>query len=203
MNSCKFLKWAIILSLFLFGLFCFLKDRGYCDEYNQEYIDYGKEFNYEFPNPPIPVEDEYLYQYPCCKIDIKSKLYNSKWVNPYDHVWKDDPYNKKPSQAQRQEWQDLYDQHHYDAVRTYNDAYNRIWWLPNLTMRQIGRDAWVAAASACGTKSPSQALVVAFTSMLTQYGLHCLDEWDIIQDKLYWSKYHFEQCVYYSNLLRN
>lgn len=36
---------------------------------------------------------------------------------------------------------------------------------------------------------------------LSSYGLHCMDEWDYIQDKLTWAQHHFEQCEYYANLL--
>ncbi len=197
----KILKWVLVFIFLAFALFTFLKDRGYCDEH--EYIDLENEFNYEFPNPPIPVEEEFLYQYSSYQIDVKPKLYKAAWKNPYDHVWEGDPYNlnKKPNAQKRQEWQAEYDQHHYDAVRTYNDAYNRIWFLPNLTLRQIGRDAWVAACAMAGTKTPGQALAMAFATMISQYGLHCLDEYDYIQDKLKWSAYHFDQCVYYANLL--
>ena len=119
-NESKLLKWALVLALFLFGLFCFMKDRGYCHEYEQEYINVGKEFNYEFPNPPVNVEDEYLFQYP----NITTKYPTGKWVNPYNHVWDNPQQPKNPNQ--RKIWQEAYDQHHYDAVRTYNDAYNRI-----------------------------------------------------------------------------
>lgn len=150
----------------------------------------------------MPVEEEYLYQYGSPEVKLRPISHSAKWVNPYDHVWQDDPRKPKKSEQQRKEWQAEYDQHHFDAVRTYNDAYNRIWWLPDLTWRQLGRDAWVSACAVASTKTPSAALVVAFSTMLSQYGLHCLDEWDYIQDKLYWSNYHFQQCAYYANLLQ-
>jgi len=202
-KNSKLLKWALVFVFLAFALFAFLKDRGYCDEFEQEYYDCEKEFNYEFPEPPIPIEDEYLFQYGAAQNNLNIKLYSAKWVNPYDHVWEGNPYNqnKKTPAQQRQEWQAEYDQHHYDAVRTYNDAYNRIWFLPNLTLRQLGRDAWVAACAMAGTKTPGQALAMAFATMISQYGLHCLDEYDLIQDKLKWSAYHFSECVKYASLL--
>jgi len=194
-NRDKCLKWAIFFALFFFGLFCFMKDRGYCNEIEQDYYDFGKQFNYEFPDPAIPVEYEYLFQYPNIKFS------SGKWVNPYNHKW-DNPQQKK-NPNQKKQWQEAYDNHHFNAVRTFNDAYNRIWWLPNLTWRQWGRDAWIAACSMALTKTPSAALAVAFSTMLSQYGLHCMDEYDDIQDKLYWSNYHFEQCTIYANLLHS
>jgi len=162
-NQNKLLKWALVFVFLAFALFTFLKDRGYCEEFECEYK---------------------LQSYEC----------RSNWQAKPGR-------NSPPSASQRQKWQEEYDMHHFNAVRTYNDAYNRVWFLPNLTMRQLGRDAWVSACAMAGTKTPGQALVMAFATMLSQYGLHCLDEWDYITDKLYWSQYHFEQCQYYANLL--
>ena len=169
----KILKWAIFFALFFFGLFCYMKDYGYCSEYSQSY------------ELHMPLEKEFQLQHYECR---------SQWGGRHP---------QQPSQSQKVKWQEAYDNHHFNAVRTYNDAYNRVWFLPNLTWRQIGRDAWVAACSMASTKSPTAALVVAFSTMLSQYGLHCLDEWDYIADKLYWSQYHFEQCQYYADLLHN
>jgi hypothetical protein len=152
----RWLKWVIVLVLFLVGLFCFMKEYGYAES--------------------VPLDQEFYYQ-----------VYTGK--------------NKGVIRNERAEWQEAYDNHHFNAVRTYTDAYNRVWWLPNLTWRQIGRDAWVAACATAGTSTPTSALVVAFAAMLSQYGCHCLDEWDYIQEKLSWSEYHFGRCAYYASLL--
>lgn len=99
----------------------------------------------------------------------------------------------------RKSAQEAYDYHHYQAVRCYQDAYERVWWLPDLSWRKLGRDAWVAACASSGGSDPKKALVIAFMTFLSQYGLHCLDEWDYIQDKLAWSKYHFDECANYAS----
>lgn len=172
-NKSTVLKWAITLILFLFGLFCYMKDYGYCDEYAHYF------------GIHVPVEEEFMFQH-----------YESR------SNWQSKPGRQHYTpQSQRYEWQEAFDNHNFNAVRTYQDAYNRVWWLPDLSWRQIGRDAWVAACSTAGGNSPSARLVIAFAAMLSSYGLHCLDEWDYIQDKLYWSQYHFEQCAYYAGLL--
>lgn len=175
-NRDRCLKWLIFLALFLFGLFCFMKEYGYCEEIEQQ--DY---YN-------VPVEEECLYQYYQPQVEINYFLQKRMNYQP-------------PTRNQKQQWQEAYDNHHFHAVRTYNDAYNRVWWLPNLTWRQLGRDAWVAACSMASTKTPTSALVVAFSTMLSQYGLHCLDEWDYIEEKLYWSKFHFDECAKYASLI--
>lgn len=191
----KALKWAIFFVLFFFGLFCFMKDRGYCDEVTATSLE---EFE-DFLKDRVPVEDEYLYQYPsepCIAKSIKLPSYECR------NNWKPTPIQTTPSPSQRQKWQDAFDMHSFNAIRTYNDAKDCVWWLPNLTWRQWGRDAWVAACAMASTKTPCQALVVAFSTMLSQYGLHCADQWDYIEDKLYWSEYHFNECIKYAQLLQ-
>lgn len=164
LNKNFYLKWSITLFLLFFAFFCFLKDRGYCDQYLYE---------------------EHLYQH-----------YNGK------SAWNARQGSGSQSGNTKQDWKDAYDYHHLQAVRTYTDAYNRIWWIPDMNLRQIGRDAWIAACSTAGGNTVNARLVIAFAAMLSSYGLHCLDEWDYINDKLNWSQYHFEQCSYYSNLIK-
>ncbi len=194
-NDSKSLKWGITILLFLIGTFCMLKSYGYCDknEFDYPQYDFKKEFNYIFPDPPIPVEEEYLYQFSPNQQAMQFIESFSKRTN-YGK-----PQNKHTMRAY---WQQEYDFHHCEGVRTYNDAYNRVWYLPDLSWRQLGRDAWVAACGTAGGSNPSARLVIAFSTLLSQYGLHCLDEWEYIQDKLYWSRYHFEQCIYYANQLQ-
>ncbi len=107
----------------------------------------------------------------------------------------------KSNIKQHQKWQEEYDHHHFHAVRTYNDAVDKIWWLPNITWRQLGRDAWIATCSTAGSTNLTSAVITAFATLLSAYGLHCLDEWDYIQDKLKWAQYHFEECEKYAQLL--
>jgi hypothetical protein len=195
-NDNNYLKWGFTLLLFLFGTFCMLKSYGYCEEYEEQI-----ENQYLLPQhrgAPVPVEDEYMYQYRYYHDEVYIPYAKrSNWgkgkpqeIHPYDDI-----------NAKRAEWQELYDKHHFDAVRTYTDAYNKVWWIPDLTLRQLGRDAWVAACGTAGGSTLSGRLVIAFAAMLSSYGLRCLDEWDYIQDKLYWSNYHFEQCAIYAQKL--
>lgn len=199
-NKDFYLKWSITLFLFLVGAFFMLKSYGYCEEYQEQIQEQSLEEKYLLPQhrgAPVPVEDEYMYQYP------RSYEYYSPYAKRSN--WgRGKPQEVKPyadMNAKRLEWQEAYDIHHFDAVRTYTDAYQRFWWLPNLENRQIARDAWVAACSTVGGSSPSARLVIALASLLSSYGLRCLDEWDYIQDKLYWSEFHFKECEKYARLL--
>lgn len=203
LNQCKALKWIIFFALFFFGLFCFMKDKGYCSEaqFDQCIEQEAKDFQ-EFLKDRVPLEDEYLYQYPDIVPEMIPLTAKSMKIPSYEcrtYYGKQTPPDNR---AQRQKWQDAFDLHSFNAIRTYNDAKDCVWWLPNLTWRQWGRDAWVAACAMASTKTPCQALVVAFSTMLSQYGLHCADQWDYIEEKLYWSEFHFNECVKYAQLLQ-
>lgn len=176
----KSVKWVVFFTLFFLGLFCYMKDRGYCNQYPLFYV---------------PIEKEFLYQH----YDDHNDYHNDRGFKARSPWGRN--HNQQPARSQRLKWQDAYDMHHFNAVRTYNDAYDKIWFLPDLTWRQVSRDFWLAACAMAATKEPNAALVAALIILVSQYGLHCLDEWDYIQEKLQWSQYHFEQCAYYAGLL--
>jgi hypothetical protein len=175
-----------------------MKDYGYCSQ-EDDYRTSEEYYIYHFKDS-LPVFDEYLYQFP-----ESFELRETDLITRYEFRsnWQAKPGRPKNiTQSQLQQWQEAYDDHHFHAVRTYTDAYNRVWFLPDLTWRQIGRDCWITACALAATRTPSTALVVAFTTLLSQYGLHCLDEWDYIQEKLKWSQHHFDQCAIYANMLQ-
>jgi len=132
----------------------------------------------------LPASQEYLFATPDAQSHFASKSMMQKSVT-----------------NQRQFWQDEFDMHHFNAIRTYEDAKNRAWYLPDLTWRQRAREAWMAAFATIGAQTPQLKLVLFVSSLLCNYGLDCLDEWDYINDKLKWSQYHFEKCGVYAALL--
>lgn len=107
------------------------------------------------------------------------------------------------SSKQRDKWQQDYEFHMFNAKRTYEDAKNKCWFLPNISDREKARYCYNAAFTQIGSSSPCTKLVLAISSLALQYGLDCMDEWDYIKEKLHWSQYHFEMCDHYAILLKN
>lgn len=91
--------------------------------------------------------------------------------------------------------------HSLNALRTYNDAKDRCWWLPNISHREKARYCFTSAIAAIGSPTPQTKLVATITNLLMNYGLDVMDEWNYINNKLYWSAYHFEMCDHYSSIL--
>lgn len=187
----KIFCYIIQAILVLYGAYCMAKSFGYSDEH-------------------VPLENEYMYQFS-----------STEWINPYLIKWQaptnpdwKNPYTQQnpdwinpltttpnASAKQKAKWQKEFEFHHFQAKRTYDDAYNKSWYLPDLNWRQRAREAWIAAFSMVGVQTPSLKLVVVISSLLMQYGLDCMNEWEYIQEKLAWSEYHFKECEKYAQLL--
>ena len=107
------------------------------------------------------------------------------------------------SKDDKRRWQEEYEFHMFHAKRTYEDAKLHCWYLPNVTDREKSRYCFNSAISTIGSSTPTGKLVTAIVSLMLQYGLDCMDEWEYIQNKLYWSEYHFDLCEHYQNMIHS
>ena len=123
----------------------------------------------------------------------------------YEHLlakrFKYENKTQAPSRAQKEKYKEQYDFHLFNGIRTYEDAKSKCWYLPNINDREKAKYCFTSAIATIGSSSPTAKLVVAISSLLTQYGIDCLSEWEYIENKLYWSNYHFEMCDHYYQLI--
>jgi len=103
----------------------------------------------------------------------------------------------------KKEWQESYEFHMFHALRTFNDAKDKCWYLPRVSDRDKARHCFTAVCSALSASSLSGRVIASLSALLINFGLDALDEWDYISEKLHWSQYHFEQCEFYQSLLNN
>lgn len=168
-------KW---IPIFLFILGFFFLIRSFC---HAEHFDMTiPQAEYElslFCDNRISVADEFFFSHR-----------EARWQGANDQR------RKEQQKALREKWQQDYEFHQFHAIRTYNDAKDRAWWLPNIDARTQFRMCWTSAFSMVGHQNPTLALVVAISSYVMQYGLECYDEYNYINDKLYWSEFHFREC---------
>ncbi len=134
---------------------------------------------------PMPVSHEFYFQDYQARRKIGDK--------PFGNV----------SREQKAKWQEEYEFHMFHAIRTYNDAKEKCWWLPSPGDRDIARMCWTTAISTVVAPTPQLKIVVVVSQLLIHYGLDCIDEWYFIQDKLYWSEYHFNQCELLQKNIQN
>ncbi len=92
-------------------------------------------------------------------------------------------------------------QHRYDAERTWNNAKNKCWYLPNISKRKAAQNAFMSVMALFGGATPMSRLIVSLLTTLTNYGVDCVDEWYYIQEQLEWCQYHCEMVEFYLTVL--
>lgn len=127
---------------------------------------------------------------PNCQIEMKAMTFG---LHHYENL----------TQEEREYYWNKIQFHEREAKRTYNDAKNRCWWLPDLNERDKAKYCFTTAMSTVPAGTPQSKIIMAIMTLLTQYGLDCMEEWSYIQNKLYWSQYHYEQKEFYEDVLKH
>lgn len=113
---------------------------------------------------------------------------------------------KRPGQRSveelKKEWKEEYEMHKREGQRCYDEAKEKCWWLPDVSDRKRARDCYQAFIASLGGATLTGKLVLSLLSLLTSYGLDCIDEWEYIEYKLNWAKFHFELCDHFEKLLK-
>ena len=123
-------------------------------------------------------------------------VYQSK-----ESYWDWVTYREIDENSKKREWQEAYELHQFHAVRTFNNAKDKCWYLPRTTDREKARYCFTSVMSSLGAATKKGKLVNSLVTLLINYGLDAMDEWDYIREQLNWSEYHYEQCEFYQNLL--
>lgn len=134
-------------------------------------------------------------------------------LKSYAHAELVRPHNQKlflheartytpPTLAQRQAWQEKYDFHLKNGIRCYNEAKDKAWYLPNLTDREKARYCYTSLSAVTLCTSACSACAAAIITLFTQYGLDAIDQYHYIENKLNWSRYHFDMCDHYHALMK-
>lgn len=93
------------------------------------------------------------------------------------------------------------DMHKYNAERTFNDAKSSCWYYPNTSDRHKARECFQVAVATLAASGTKEKAIIILASSLVTYGFDCWNEWDYIENKLYWSRYHWEMYDFYVDLL--
>jgi hypothetical protein len=104
---------------------------------------------------------------------------------------------------QRRFYIEKMDFHEQNARRCFEDAKSRCWWLPEISDRDKARYCFSAIGGLAVPGTPQAALIRSLVSLMLNYGLDCMDEWDYINNKLYWAEYHWDMYEFYANVLVN
>lgn len=138
----------------------------------------ASKFNFEYPIDYIP--------------DAKTEISYLSILRAY-----------KLSPKDRKYYEDKVRFHKSNAERTFRDAKNKCWYLPDIDDRDKAKYCFNTGMAAVFAGDPYSKAIAAVASLLLQYGLDCMDEWEYIQNKLHWSQYHYEMMEFYQDVLEN
>jgi len=93
--------------------------------------------------------------------------------------------------------------HKENGERCYFDAKQKCWYLPKLKDRRNADYCFSNAGALLYPSDPRSKLIAVIINTLVQYGIDCCDEWEYINNKLYWAQYHHELAEFYQDLISN
>ena len=132
---------------------------------------------------------------------LNAQEYDEDYFEPIG--WEQFDRTAELTAAQRAEFVEKINFHEANAKRTYQDAKNRCWWLPDMTDRVNARHCFSILMVSFTVSNPQSKAVILLIAALEKYGLAVMDEWDYIETKLNWSKYHWEMKEFYEHILIN
>ncbi|MDP1880807.1 MAG: hypothetical protein Q8K60_07695 [Parachlamydiaceae bacterium] len=169
----KFLKYVvIILSLFFFIMGMFYIKKAYGMEYT------------------CLTEEDYLYE-EAFSYDPEIILQNIA-ILQLNALCYDDCKTYK----------EKYQFHKENAERCFNDAKNKCWWIPNIDDREKARYCLINIGALLTAGDLQSKVIATIVATLIQYGVDCCDEWNDIQTKLKWAKYHYEMMEFFDEVMK-
>ena len=156
---------------------------------------YGRSFaddHYAYDNKG----ELYYFQHPLAikHMDIYLKVSNSTQLNK--HNARALNYDDCKTNADKVRF------HKENGERCYDDAKERCWWLPYIEDRKKARYCFTSLGILASPGDPKSKIIISVISALIQYGIDANDEWNYIDNKLYWSQYHFEMMEFHEHLIR-
>lgn len=103
--------------------------------------------------------------------------------------------------TQKKYYKDKVSFHKKEGDRYYKEAKKMCWYLPDLEARERAKDCFTSVMAGLAAADLKSKAIVMLISMLTKYGLDCIDEWNVINTKLRWSEYHYEMQEFYKEVL--
>ena len=105
------------------------------------------------------------------------------------------------TRAQIQKAEQERDMYKKNAERCFKDAQDACWWLPNTSDRKKTRELFTITVNTMLASDVKSKLIAMLTTSLIFYGMDCLDEWEYINNKLFWARYHWEMYEFHVELI--
>lgn len=99
------------------------------------------------------------------------------------------------------EYEMQYTFHLAEGRRNFQEAQDLVWYCPRVSDREKAKDCWLAASAGLLASTPMTKVIAIVGSFLTEYGLECMEEWNLIDSKFQCAAYHYEIADHYLQLL--
>jgi hypothetical protein len=90
-----------------------------------------------------------------------------------------------------------YKQHQAAGEQLWTEAQIKAWYCPNIAERDKAKYCFEAVFAGITAGNPWSKAMAMCTVLMLNYGLDCMDEWNVIQTDLHWAEYHFEMAEHY------
>src|SRR5574338_60665 len=93
------------------------------------------------------------------------------------------------------------EEHYQLAIKYSEQVFMACWYCPNINNQEKARMCYNSVWAMLGSSTPQLKLIMSVGSLLMQYGLECMREWNFIQDNLHNAQHHFEMYEFYTDVL--
>lgn len=190
--------WHIYISFLLFFLGMYYLSKAYGNEsYIYEYK--GNYYSIDHPEALEEIKNHFKMQN---TVDIIAKNNKNQPKKSVDNISKknnkksNNCYDECKTNAEKARF------HKSNAERTFNDAKEKCWYLPNISDREKARYCLSNIGALLSNSTPQSKIIAIIVTTLMQYGIDCCDEWNFINNKLYWSQYHYEMMEFHLDLIK-
>lgn len=148
-------------------------------------------FTHKLEGAEIFDDTSYSYETPCAVPNAKKEIAMLSQYFPLMAL----------TASEKQFYAEKLNFHIANAERTFNDAKNKCWYLPEKTKRDAAKYCINSVACLLVPGSPYSKIIASLISMLKDVGVDMMDEWNYINNKLYWCHYHYEMVEFYLTVL--
>ncbi len=149
---------------------------------------YGRAYGCE--DLSFKYEDQvYIFEHPLAIFDMHEELKTPIYFSAREN-------DDRKTYAQKVKF------HQREAERTYKQAKEKCWYLPDLSEREKARYCITSIGIGLAPMEPASKSITILVNALIQYTIDCCDEWHYINEKLYWSHYHYEMMEFYQEVIK-
>ena len=91
--------------------------------------------------------------------------------------------------------------HELQAEKAFRNAEDLVWYMPQSTNKEKAQSCFATAIACVSASTPQSKIVATISTLLLNYGLYCMDEYDRIQEFLYKARYHREMEEFFEAVL--